>query len=104
MAFSVTPTSGTAPYTLTATFAETLGFDTGDYLLRVYSQTLVGSCPSTAYPGGSQSVPIATSLLATGSAESSTSVPDGSCRVFTAGVFTNAGELVSESSITVSNL
>ena len=78
MAFSVTPTSGVAPYVINATFANRLGFERGLYRLEVRIPKTVGSCPLPN--SGTNQALIAEQLLSTGSYSLTTSVEVGSCQ------------------------
>lgn len=81
MAFTVTPTSGSAPYVLSATFGNKDSIDNVDYALELRTSVLVGSC----FVGVATGNPIAgaaSSLLNTGVSSVTGSVPAGSCRTY----------------------
>lgn len=103
MAFAVTPTSGNAPYTFTASFSRKELIDGVNFGLTVRTSVQEDSCATVGT--GTNSVMIAAALLASGSYVSgSTSVSSGSCSTYTARI-TNliTGEVVSISSVTVDN-
>lgn len=103
MAFSVTPTSGDAPYTFTAQISDAVNIDGGRYTLLFQSTTAVGSCPplgsSTNVPGGVDA------LLATGQSTDTVDVPAGSCRTYTLRIRDNElGTYISSENVQVSNV
>lgn len=77
MAFNVTPTSGTAPYSFTATFLNKYLLDGVNYNLLMLSTNSTVSCPAI----GSLSTVIggASSLLSNGAFTLGASVAPGSC-------------------------
>lgn len=81
MAFSVTPTSGAGPYTITAAFANKDSFNYSKYALTFSFSDGVGSCPSA----GVATVLVAggVSLLENGSFVHPLDVASGSCRTYT---------------------
>lgn len=104
MAFNVTPTSGTAPYTYTAEFVNRLGFDLGLYVTEFRSVTLIGSCPTDALSG--PNVPgTADNLLNSGVHIAQTSVPAGECRrtVYLVRRLSD-NEIVSQMSVNIDNV
>ena len=104
MAFSVSPTSGSAPYVLEADFENRLGFDTGTYGLFVYATTTAGSCPPLVTTGTNIDA-AATALLDVGSYSTTTTVPAGSCRTFSLVIKNLAtSDVVGSSIVSVSNL
>lgn len=100
----VSPTSGSTPYTYTATFTNKEYFDNVFYQLRVRGATSVGACPTT--PGATNQVELADSLLASGTAvQTSNSVPSGSCRLQRLEVFDiKAGTVVQFLDVTINNV
>ena len=77
----MTPTSGAAPYVLSADIANAVNIDGVNYTVYVGSGTSVGTCPATgltALPAGQVD-----ELLATGSVTINESVASGSCRTYT---------------------
>lgn len=105
MAFDVTPTSGDAPYTLTATFVEPQLVDGVLYRAELRSNTQAGACPP-AGAGVSNDAAGVASLLSTGVyVTPSETVPAGSCRRITFDIIRVADSVrVSRESVTVSNL
>lgn len=103
MAFDVTPTSGAAPYTLTASFANEESFSLGYALRFTASDDIVGTCPS---PNSATSVfpSVASLLLESGSAVRSDSVPQGACRVYKLEVRSSFGEVVDMQYVHVDNI
>lgn len=105
MAFSVTPTSGEAPYFLSAAFDNKTYIDGVNFIASVRSSSLVGSCPlvGTANPLGVQRMQ---QLLASGSVDSGyTSVASGSCLAITLSVSrVSDGVVVAASTVTVDNV
>lgn len=83
MAFEVSPTSGLAPYTLSADISSRVAVDGVNYVASVLFSTTVGSCPAPG-AGTSLSQSEIDILVATGSVIlSASSIPAGSCRVYT---------------------
>ena len=84
MAFDITPTSGAAPYTLSAIIANSENIDSVNFVASVRTSQTVGVCPETA-TGAQLSEAQINDLIANGSTTVgvSTSVPEGSCRAFT---------------------
>lgn len=104
MAFSVTPTSGDAPYTLSASFVDTTYIDGVNYRVRVQSSVSVGSCPSigTSEPLGVSQV---NQLVVSGSTITNPVVPAGSCRTFTLDILRlSDNSVVDSSSVSVDNI
>lgn len=105
MAFDVTPTSGEAPYLLTATIANAVNVDGVRYSMSVRSLVEEGSCPAfgnmsplsqgdldTLLAGGAVTTPYPT-------------VPDGSCRAITLRLTRlSDGVGIQTETITVNNL
>lgn len=79
MAFTVTPTSGEAPYLYEAEVINRDGIDLGLYTVEYRFVTSVGSCPASAL-SGTNSPGNALALLNVGSFVSQSSVAAGSCR------------------------
>lgn len=103
MAFTVTPTSGAAPYTFEATFFNKMRINTGRYTLFLRSTDMVGSCPpmgnSTNLAAG------ASQLLANGILISNANVSNGSCRTFTLSITDNVdSSVISSATISISNV
>lgn len=103
MAFDVTPTSGTSPYTFTAQISDAVNIDNDRYSLLFQSTTAVGSCPPL---GSSTNVPDGVAaLLATGVATDNIDVPVGSCRTYTLRIRDNElGTYISQQNVQVSNV
>lgn len=78
MAFTVTPTSGDAPYVYNVSF-ENAGNFGSEYSFEYANVMNVGEC-ATDYTLGTNLPATAATLLATGTSSSGTSVPSGSCR------------------------
>ena len=104
MAFTVTPTSGTAPYLYEAEIANRIGFDLGLYITEYRFLEAVGSCPANAVVGPN-STGNAFALLNTGSFTSQSPVPAGSCRssVFLVRRISD-GTIVSQMSVDINNV
>ena len=82
MAFTVTPTSGASPYTLSASFDTTKYIDGVNYVASLRTSASEGSCPSI----GEESPLTPTQLevlLTTGSVVTNVGVSPGFCRAFT---------------------
>lgn len=105
MAFTVTPTSGDAPYILNADISNKLGFELGLYSLELRNATNAGSCPAPIYSGG-MLTPQAVELLTLGTTTITTpSVPTGSCRIYTLLVRNIVtGSRVSEKTVSINNV
>lgn len=104
MAFSVTPTAGTAPYTFTAEYANKLGFELGLYITEFRTETGIGSCPAPELIGAN-SATSAQTLLQTGTVVTTVSVPVGSCRNYINLVRrVSDNEIVSSMNIYIDNL
>lgn len=103
VAFDVTPTSGTAPYTFTADLGAAVNIDDKRYSLLFQSTTAVGSCPPL---GSATNVPNGVdALLATGQYISNDDVPVGSCRTYTLRIRDNVlGTFIASESVQVSNV
>lgn len=105
MAFTVTPTSGAAPYILSADIINTGNIDGVNYVAAVFSSQSIGSCPSVG-----ETTPLATSrlntLLSVGSVDANViTVPAGSCRTFTLSITRLSDNVVVDSSsVSVDNL
>lgn len=81
MAFTVTPTSGEAPYVLSADIDNLINIDGVHYRGFIGSGTAVGSCPAagfTTLPRVERE-----EFFESGSVTLTDSVPPGSCRTFT---------------------
>ena len=103
MAFAVTPTSGAAPYLLTASFAEQHLINGMVYVLRVRSSTEVGVCPLVGFTLNPTFW--ATNLLENGSQSVLNNVPSGSCRTTTLQIVElSSNTIVSQMSVNVSNV
>lgn len=104
MAFEVTPTSGSTPYTFTASFSNKESFNNGYALRFALGIASAGVCPlpesATAFVGSASEA-----LLDTGVYIRSTgSVPAGSCNVYRLDVLNNLGAVIDTQSVIVSNL
>lgn len=104
MAFSVTPTSGDAPYNVSITFAEKYLIDNVRYSFTVLSIAVVGSCNTDVMAGTPQAT-LRNSLLTTGTGSAMANVPAGSCRTYSA-IITDLSTdtVVSSELITVNNV
>lgn len=80
MAFSVTPTSGVGPYTLTATFLNKNSIGGLTYGLEVRSTVLQGEC-FVGVSEGNNSANLVNSIIETGTGTISTNVANTYCRV-----------------------
>ena len=105
MAFAVTPTSGDAPYILTADFANSHNIDGVNYAIEVRTSMREGSCPFDS-AGSLLSASIVDSLLADGTVNSGfDTVDSGSCRVFTLRLRRLSDNMVlSRESVSVDNI
>lgn len=81
MAFTVTPTSGDAPYILSADIADKVNIDGVNYALEVRPNTTIGSC-LVGISTDPSNTNIVQSLLATDSYMVSGNVNVGSCRTY----------------------
>lgn len=105
MAFTVTPTSGDAPYALSANIANSVNVNGVDYAASVTTTLSSGSCPAS----GSQ-FPLPANLvnlLVAGETVSSSypTVPSGSCRALTLTITRVSDSVVIDSStVTINNL
>ena len=98
------PNSGSAPYTLTASFDNVDMLSSGDYTLSLTSGVSASFCPSFS-TGGVNFPDLVASLIATGSAVYNTSVPVGSCRSFNLFIRSvDSNEVVSPSHLVVDNM
>ncbi len=105
MAFSVTPTSGNAPYVFTANISNKANLMPGYYSLEFRGVGAVGSCPSDGIPGNN--IPLAVEqIMATNSyTQVSPNVMPGACRVSTLIIRDlKTNSIVSQSTVQVSNL
>ena len=103
MAFNVTPTSGDGPYTFTAEFLNKDAFNFGYQLRFSESEPAVGACPPPA--SASLVIPsIATGLLANGTANRASVIPDGECRTFKIEVRGLSNEVLDMQYVSVSNI
>lgn len=101
---SVVPTSGEAPYLLTASFTEIAFINNVLYRLEVRISQDTAACPPFT-SSGSRSVPIETALLSTGEFVITNNVVAGSCRTYSVlirNLITDT--IVSQSSVSVSNI
>ena len=79
MAFSVSPTSGAGPYTVSADFLNAVEIDGIRYQLEFRQQLLSGSCFTDVATSQNNQV-VVDSLLSTGSYILQTPVSAGACR------------------------
>lgn len=105
MAFTVTPTSGAAPYVFEAEFSNRIGLDQGFYSLHFYATSGVGTCPAPTTSGTDQQN-VVQALLNVGTyTQSGNSVPAGSCRVHNLVIREIAtNNIVSSSSLSIDNV
>lgn len=104
MAFTVTPTSGSAPYVFTAEFSAKESLFSDLYVLEVRPRTSAGSCPGPA-TSGSRSSGAEQSILLYDNYTVLTSVPAGSCLGTTIVIREIASDtIVSQATAQVSNL
>lgn len=104
MAFSVTPTSGAAPYTYEASFLYPHLITSGAYELRFQSLTATGSCPSD-FSGVANNPGRAASLLMSGEYVLTTSIPAGVCSSARLSIQeTSSGVVVSEMFVSINNV
>lgn len=105
MAFTITPTSGTAPFLLEASFSAKESFSSGLYSLETIALTAVGSCPSPPVSGSNISA-ISAGLLADGQYIIATaSIPAGSCRVYNLVIReVSTGIIISQAPATINNV
>ena len=104
MAFTVTPASGSTPYTFEADFLNKESFNLGYSLRFALGAPLVGACP---LPASASSIvgTASTALLNTGVYVRSTgSVPAGSCNVYRLDVLDANGIVIQSESVTVNNV
>lgn len=101
MAFSVTPTSGASPYTLTIDFANKDLIDGVRFGFQVRSATRSGACE---VPDNPPSVPVGNTLFKNGIYVNDVDVPAGSCRVWKAEIVNlDTSEIISTQSVSVDN-
>ena len=104
MAFSVTPTSGDAPYVLTANIANSALIDGVKYAVSVAYSSSSGSCPAEGSEVYLTPIQIDT-LLTTGSFTSYSAVNTGNCRTFTLEIIRVLDSVVVDSSsVSVDNV
>lgn len=104
MAFSVTPTSGVAPYVFSLSVAEKYLVDGINYTAEFRGMTSSGTCPVDGLFGSNNSL-IANALLSSGSYSASGSIAVGSCRAFTFLIKRLADNVVvSQSTVFVNNV
>ena len=102
MAFAVTPTSGSGPYTFTAEFDNSYLFGNG-YRLEIRWTNEIGSCPVDAVTGARVTT-LENQLVADGSAVSSTEVTSGQCRAYSASVITDDEVILQTETVFISNV
>ena len=105
MAFTVTPSSGSAPYLYEAEFSNRFGLDAGFYSAHIYADVAVGSCPAPRTAGTDQQS-FAQALVSTGEyLQTVNSVPAGSCRVYNLVIRDKtSGDIVASSPVTIDNV
>ena len=105
MAFTVTPTSGSAPYLFEAEILNSVGIDWGLYTAHLYADVATGSCPAPRTQGTDQQA-AAMSLVNTGEyLLPSNSVPSGDCRVYNFVIREVAsGDIVASSDVSIDNV
>lgn len=102
--FTVEPTSGTAPYTLSAVFSNKDYLNDVDYSLKSFVFTSLGICPVASGIVNNYQ-PIAVSILAIGYWVESDTVSVGDCRGYKLQIVREAdGRVMQQSVVYVSNL
>lgn len=104
MAFSVTPSSGAAPYTLTASFTNSKSVTGSTYIGELRGSSSSTGCPAAGTGMVNDVVGVA-ELLANGVYVSPVpSIGENSCRTFTFYIKDANGVVVSQASANVNNL
>lgn len=104
MAFTVAPTSGSAPYVLSATFAEKYLIDDINYRITVRFSQATGSCPAVGVADTLSESQLA-DLLENGSTSSAATVSSGACRTFTLRILrVSDSAVVASSSVYIDNI
>lgn len=105
MAFTVTPTSGSAPYLFEAEILNSVGIDWGLYNAHLYADVATGSCPAPRVAGTDQQA-AAMSLVNTGEyLLPGNSVPSGDCRVYNLVIRdTMTGDIIDSSDVSIDNV
>lgn len=105
MAFTVTPTSGAAPYLFEADFLNKDTFNTGLYVLEFRTSTSASQCPTSALEGNLNAT-AAIRILNDGVYTSSgMDVPSGVCRAYGLYVrLVSDNSVVSSSVVNIDNL
>ena len=103
MAFTVTPTSGVAPYVLYLELSDKVGIDQGFYYATFKSSPSANPCP--LIDTGNQNSQIASQLIDTGSAVVTGTVEPGLCRTYTFAIRDSAtNAIISQQAVSVSNI
>lgn len=103
-AFSVTPTSGSAPYLYTASFENAQNIDFVNYGLEFRSGTSSDACP-TGVQSGSSAMSAAVQLVTTGEFSTPNSVPSGSCRTVSLILRDlTSGDIITSMNVQIDNL
>ena len=103
MAFDVTPTSGTAPYTFTAEFTNKDSIGLGYDLRCLRADAQSGACPLPE-DATINLIPPADTLLEVGTYTRQVPVPAGSCQTFVLAIRDRAGNVVDSQSVNVDNV
>lgn len=105
MAFTVSPTSGAAPYTLSATVSDFVNVNGVDYVASVEGSSGVGSCPAMGV-GSPLDPALVESLISGNSVELVIgTIPTGSCRTYTLRITrVSDGVVIASSNVSVNNL
>lgn len=104
MALTVTPTSGDAPYALSADVDAPLSVDGVHYRANLTTTEAIGSCPALG-TGGSFTPSFVNSLVNGASLNYNATVVSGSCRTFTLRLYrVSDNVVVSTASATVDNV
>lgn len=104
VAFTVTPTSGEGPYTLSANISDSQYVDGVVFAAAIRYTSTVGSCPQTG-SGVRLDPSQEAALVHTGSTISDVPVPSGSCRAYTLRISrVSDGAVVAISTVHVDNI
>lgn len=105
MAFSVTPTSGAGPYTLTAVIENNMNVNGVDYVATASSSDQVGSCPVEGIQNALSPTSVNTLVQNGVVVSGAPTVASGSCRTYTLNITRVAdGVVISSSSTSVDNV
>ena len=104
VAWAVSPITGNAPYTVTATFDKKNLIDNINYGFQVISAVNVGAC-NTDPLAGSVQASLTSAILSSNTGQAMANVPAGSCRTYS-GIITDlaTGIVVSSMMASVNNV